>query len=101
MAGVGTQLILLCQCSLLRDPECLHLLVKHLVGLTAGRVPVSVKMRAGYYDASRFLENALSIQEAGASFVTIHPRTRRQGYSGRADWDLIAQAKQALHIPVV
>lgn len=88
-------------CSLLRDPKFLHELVKHIVGLTAGKVPVSVKMRAGYRDTSLFLENVLGLQAAGASFVTVHPRTRSQAYSGRADWDLIAKAKQALSIPVV
>lgn len=41
------------------------------------------------------------LQEAGASFVTVHPRTKQQSYNGRADWSLIALAKQLLHIPVV
>lgn len=88
-------------CSLLKDPHFLHELVKHIVGLTEGRVPVSVKMRAGFRDSSLFLENALGIEAAGASFVTIHPRTRSQAYSGQADWSLITQAKQTLSIPVV
>jgi hypothetical protein len=41
------------------------------------------------------------LQEAGAHFVTIHPRTKSQSYNGRADWGLIAEAKQLLSIPVV
>eukprot|EP00892_Ulva_mutabilis_P006489 jgi/Ulvmu1/4211/UM019_0190.1 len=87
--------------SLLKDPDSLHELVKHIVGLVAGRVPVSVKMRAGYHDDNLFMENAVSIQEAGATFVTIHPRTRSQGYSGHANWELISRAKQILDIPVI
>jgi tRNA-dihydrouridine synthase C len=43
----------------------------------------------------------VSLQEAGASFVTIHPHTKRQKYEGRASWSLIAQARQLLQIPVV
>ncbi|KAF6262879.1 dihydrouridine synthase-domain-containing protein [Scenedesmus sp. NREL 46B-D3] len=42
----------------------------------------------------------LAVQEAGAHFVTIHPRTKHQSYNGRADWGLIAEAKQLLSIPV-
>lgn len=43
----------------------------------------------------------ISVQEAGASFVTIHPRTKRQTYDGRADWSLVAVARQTLKIPVI
>lgn len=43
----------------------------------------------------------LLLQEAGAAFVTVHPRTKRQSYNGRADWSLIRRAKQLLSIPVV
>lgn len=43
----------------------------------------------------------LCLQEGGAAFVTVHPRTKVQTYEGRADWGLIAAARQLLHIPVV
>ena len=65
------------------------------------RVPVSVKMRSGFDDTSLFVDNLLAAQEAGASFVTIHPRTKREGYKPEADWSLIAKARDVLHIPVV
>lgn len=62
---------------------------------------VSVKVRSGFDDPSRFRENLLAAAEGGADFVTVHPRTRRQGYSGAADWSLIAVAKATLKVPVV
>ncbi len=64
--------------SLLRTPEVLHACVRAMVESSAGRAPVSVKMRSGFNDTSLFEENLLAAQEAGASFVTIHPRTKMQ-----------------------
>jgi hypothetical protein len=58
-------------------------------------------MRSGFTDTGLFRENLLAIQEAGAAFLTVHPRTKQQAYSGRADWSLIALAKDLLSIPVV
>lgn len=86
---------------MLRSPDLLHEAVKDLVGFAAGRVPVSVKMRSGFDDTALFDDNVRAIEAAGAAFVTIHPRTRDQGYSGAADWSLLARAKQILTIPVV
>ena len=62
---------------------------------------VSVKMRSGFEDTGLFRANLAAIEAAGASFVTIHPRTKVQGYKGRADWSLIRTAKETLTIPVV
>lgn len=87
--------------SLLRDPQQLQQVVSALVAAVGERVPVSVKMRSGFADTSLFLDNLLAVQEAGASFVTLHPRTKAQAYAGRADWGLIATAKELLGIPVV
>lgn len=87
--------------SLLRDPKQLQQVVATLVAAVGDRVPVSVKMRSGFADTSLFLDNLLAVQEAGASFVTLHPRTKAQAYAGRADWTLIATAKELLDIPVV
>lgn len=87
--------------SLLREPETVHRIVSRLVALAAGRVPVTVKMRSGFEDTALFEDNLLAVQAAGATFVTIHPRTRNQGYNGRADWSLIARAKDVLSIPVI
>ncbi len=64
-------------------------------------IPVSVKLRSGY-DASHInaVEVALRVQDAGAAGVTVHGRTREQMYSGHSDWDIIAEVKRALSIPV-
>jgi nifR3 family TIM-barrel protein len=66
------------------------------------RVPVTAKIRLGWDDASRnYLEVARILEDNGASLIAVHGRTREQTYSQPADWDAIAQVKQAVEIPVV
>jgi tRNA-dihydrouridine synthase C len=86
---------------MLRSPELMYETTAALVEFAAGRVPVTVKMRTGFEDSSLFQENLIAVQAAGAAFVTVHGRTRVQGYDGRADWALIARAKEVISIPVV
>lgn len=66
-------------------------------------VPVSAKIRAGWDrpTGEKVRELARAIEDAGVSMLTIHARTRSQGFSGLANWDLIAEAKNAVSIPVV
>jgi len=85
--------------SLLRDPELLHQVAKAMV--QAVSVPVTVKMRSGYDDISLFKENLAAAQESGIRFLTLHPRTKVDGYGPPARWDLIAEAKAFLKIPIV
>ncbi|MDB6082112.1 MAG: dusC [Chlamydiia bacterium] len=85
--------------SLLRDPELLHQIAKSMV--QAVSLPVTVKMRSGFEDTTLFKENLLAAQESGISFLTLHPRTKVEGYGPPANWDLIAEAKSILKIPVV
>src|SRR5687767_15718672 len=67
----------------------------------AVRIPVTVKMRAGWNDATRNApELARRVRDAGAAAVTIHGRTAAQSYTGRADWDLVAEGAGDLDIPV-
>ena len=67
----------------------------------AVRIPVTVKMRAGWNDRSRNApELARMVQDAGAAAVTIHGRTAEQSYTGVADWDLVARVAEELTIPV-
>lgn len=85
--------------SLLKTPELLHRIASSMV--KAVNVPVTVKMRSGYEDTSLFRENLLAAQEAGIAFLTLHPRTKVDGYTPPARWELIAEAKALLKIPVV
>ena len=85
--------------SLLKDPNFLHENAKAVV--KAVSIPVTVKMRSGYEDTSLFKENLLAAQESGISYLTLHPRTKADGYGPPANWDLIAEAKTILKIPVV
>ncbi len=86
--------------SLLRDPETAALLVKAVVN--AVNIPVTVKTRIGWSDDEiNVLDFAKRMQDAGAQMITVHARTRAQGYSGTANWDWIRQVKSVLSIPVI
>jgi nifR3 family TIM-barrel protein len=85
--------------SLLKDPNYLHEVAKAVV--KAVPIPVTVKMRAGYEDTSLFKENLLAAQESGIQYLTLHPRTKVDGYGPPARWELITEAKSLLKIPVV
>lgn len=85
--------------SLLKDPEHLYKVAKAMVD--AVDVPITAKLRSGFEDTSLFKENLLAAQSSGIRFLTLHPRTKAEGYGPPANWDLIAQAKELLSIPVV
>lgn len=85
--------------SLLKDPNLLHDVAKALVKAVA--IPVTAKLRSGFDDISLFKENLYAAQESGISYLTLHPRTKEEGYGPPARWDLIAEAKSLLKIPVV
>ncbi len=85
--------------SLLKDPSLLYEIAKAIVNSVS--IPVTIKMRSGYKDTSLFKENLLAAQESGVKYITLHPRTKVEGYSFVANWDLIAEAKRILKIPVV
>ncbi len=85
--------------SLLKNPTNLHTIAKAMVDAVS--VPVTVKMRSGFHDTSLFQENLLAAESSGIKFLTLHPRTKVDGYGPPAKWELIAQAKSILKIPVV
>lgn len=87
-------------CSLMREPK--HAATVIAAMAKAVRIPVTVKMRAGWNDTARNApELARMVQDAGAAAVTIHGRTAEQSYSGTADWDLVARIAEDLSVPVL
>jgi nifR3 family TIM-barrel protein len=84
----------------MKDPKKVYDIVYHVS--RAIQKPVTVKIRKGF-DAEHVnaVEVAKAAEAAGAAAVAVHGRTRAQYYSGNADWDIIAQVKDALSIPVI
>jgi len=85
--------------SLLKDPNILYEVTRAVA--QAVTIPVTIKMRSGYNDFSLFEENILAAQESGVHYITLHPRTKVDGYGPPARWDLIARAKSLLKIPLI
>ena len=86
-------------CSLMREPAHAASVIASMV--KAVRIPVTVKMRAGWNDGDRNAPTlAKMVQDAGASAIAVHGRTAEQSYSGLADWDLVARIASELTIPV-
>lgn len=86
--------------ALLKNVPKIKEIVKAVVDAVS--VPVTVKIRSGWdNDHINAIEVAKACEEAGAKAITIHGRTRSQGYSGKADWNIIKQVKQAVTIPVI
>ena len=96
--------------ALMKNPKLAEALITEMVKAEARAAelagdlpkPITVKCRAGWDLSHRnAVEFALRMQEAGASAVGIHGRTREQYYEGKADWEIIARVKEALEIPVI
>jgi len=86
-------------CSLMREPRHAASVIGAMT--RAVKIPVTVKMRAGWNDAERNAPTlARMVEDAGAAAVAVHGRTAAQSYSGTADWDLVAEIAEQLTIPV-
>ena len=86
--------------ALMKNPKLFGEMITAAVKATD--IPVTVKIRKGWDDNSvNAVEIAKIAEECGASAVAVHGRTKTQMYSGNADWDIIAEVKQAVRIPVI
>ena len=86
---------------LLDEPELVHAVTAAVRQAVPATVPVSVKMRLGNADDARALDNAHAVEDAGAAWLTVHGRTKRQGYRPPAYWDRIGAIREAVSLPVI
>jgi tRNA-dihydrouridine synthase B len=88
--------------SLLKEPQRAGWIVEAMVKATEGKVPITVKTRAGF-DAkdNAVFELLEAVESAGAAALAIHARTRSQMFEGKADWEIITRIKQKAGIPII
>ena len=86
---------------LLKDPRQVYHIVKTLRTALPEHIPLTGKMRLGYEDKSLALENALAIAEGGACALTVHARTKVEGYEPPAHWEWVRKIAEAVDIPVI
>ena len=85
--------------ALLKDPPLLGRIISAMV--KAVDVPITLKIRSGWEEADEAIRVAQVAQDAGASAIAVHGRTREAKFTGQANWDIIAKVKQATSIPVI
>lgn len=86
---------------LLREPERIYRIVHAVRQAIPLQVALSAKMRLGYEDKSRAIDCAQAIEAGGAQWLTVHARTKTEGYRPPAHWDEIAKIRPAIGIPVI
>ena len=86
---------------LLQDPERLYAIARAVRDALPAGIPLSAKMRLGYADKSRALDNAEALQAAGVDEIAIHARTKTEGYQPPAYWPEIGKITARLAIPVI
>jgi tRNA-dihydrouridine synthase C len=86
---------------MLKEPESLYRVVSAIRAALPDSVMVSAKMRLGFDDTSLMLENAAAIESAGAGELTVHARTRSQGYAPPAHWEALGEIRQHITIPLI
>lgn len=89
-----------CGSALMKNPELCYKIISSMVNSTS--IPITVKIRKGWdKNHENAIEIAMACEEAGASAITIHGRTKSQMYSLTADWQIIKDIKSAVNIPVI
>ena len=86
---------------LLQYPELLNRIATAVRTAVPAHIPVSAKMRLGFTDKELALTNAQALAEAGIQWLTVHARTKTEGYRPPAYWDWIARIREAIDIPVL
>ncbi len=86
--------------TLLKEPETIYHVVKAVREAIPEPLPTTAKIRLGWDDKSRCVEIAQAIEAAGATELTVHAKTKEEGYKPPAHWEYIQQIKQAISIPV-
>jgi tRNA-dihydrouridine synthase C len=86
---------------LLDEPELLHQIIKSMREAVPAAIPVTAKIRLGFKDSSRLAEIVTAINEAGADAITIHARTKEDGYKPPAHWQQLAQVHELTTIPII
>ena len=86
---------------LLKEPDVVHEIVKAVRQAVPVAIPVTVKMRLGYEDKTLAIENAKGIEEAGATRLAVHARTKLEGYRPPAHWHWITKIKEQVNIPII
>jgi len=86
---------------LLKDPENLYQIIKAVKSAVPSDTIVSAKIRLGYEDKTLAIENGQAVEAAGANELTVHARTKLEGYKPPAHWHWIAKIKNEISIPVI
>jgi tRNA-dihydrouridine synthase C len=86
---------------LLRTPDRVYSIIKAVRDAVPKEIPVSAKIRLGFEDKSTYMENASAVESAGANELTVHARSKADGYKPPAYWHYIAEIKAKLKIPVI
>jgi tRNA-dihydrouridine synthase C len=86
---------------LLRQPDRVYSIIKAVRDAVPKSIPVSAKIRLGFDDRSSYLDNARAVEAAGANELTVHARSKADGYKPPAYWSYIADIRRELKIPVI
>jgi len=86
---------------LLKEPDRVQAITKATREAVPQHIPVSGKIRLGYEDTELALDNARAVADAGASFITVHARTKADGYKAPVRWEWLARIREEVDIPVV